>query len=459
MSRRGEVNYVQSLREITLTFGDNVMLVVLNKSISIQNIFARIGYYIENEHFQRTTTVPVIRITTFYKCSSVTGNSHLFTIPIDKEKYISFVEILDGQSKSAHYLLLKVAQYINPYCPLKQKYVEVIKQHEVHADQNDDFLNRVCSVSYDILGEKNITQKETDALCESVPIMTRHDDPVWVQGDSEISLAWSHSTHWETITQQFGACSDNTAWVVYDSYGIISAVNRVAEDMLIKSICNLTLIQDDRNPICTPKHIALLSGEAFQLAIIMVLKAILNRPKQTIKIIRQSFGPGNVFMHVSYDQLYNTKDSFHILKNTKLANRIGLSKTYLQIIRSIMGIVEGDQYFYVQNGQLLPNEPQISTIETVCKQLTSLQQIPQFDDLYQEKMNDIIQEMLDDIIFKISYDGEEMVITSDILPEHTILFSPCQEIEMNIANRVLYLAEKSPIIFSYVKLYKKSIKN
>lgn len=452
MSRKVELKHVETLREITLIFGNHVLLVVLDKKISIQNIFARIGYYTENEHFRRCSTIPPIRITTFYTCYSVIGNSYLFPLPIDEDKCISFLEIINAETKSAHYILLKVAEYLNPYCLQKQKYVEVIKEDEIRADQNDDFLNRVSRTSYDVLGEPNLEQTETNVLCESMPIMTQHDDPVWVPSQSDISLAWSHSIHWETVTQQFGTCSDNTAWVVYDSYQIITSANRVTEDMLVKSICNLTLIKDDENPICTPKHIALLPSEAFQLAIMMVLRAILNRPKQGIKIIRQSFGPGNVFMHVTYERLYDTKDLFHVLKNPKLASRIGLSKNYIQYITSIMGITEGNQYFYVQNAQLLQGEPQMSTIETVCRQLASLENLIQFEDLYQEKLSDLIQQMLRDVVFKVFYDGEEMVVTSDILPEHTILFSPCQEIEMNIANSVLFLAEKSPLIFSYVKL-------
>lgn len=450
-----DVNYVQSLREITLRFGDQVLLVVLNKNISIQNIFARIGYYIENEHFRRCTTIPSLHITTFYKCSSITGDSYLFTLPMDDDKCISFVEILDAQSKSAHYILLKVAKYVNPYCLQKEKYVEVIKQGEIRADQNDDFLNRVSKTSYDVLGETNLEQKETNVSCDSMPIRIQQDDPVWVPSDSDVSLAWTHRFHWETVTQHFGTCSDNTAWVVFDSYEIVASANRVAEDMLIKSICNLTLFKDDTNSICTPKPIALLPDEAFQLAIMMVLKAILNRPKQDIEIIRQSFGPGNVFMHITYEKLYNTTDAFHVLKNPKLATRIGLAKNYIQYITSIMGIKEEkNQYFYVQNAQLLLNEPQISTIETGCRQLVSLQNLAQFEDLYQEKLSDVIEQMLQDVVYKVSYNGQEMVVTSEILPEHTILFSPCQEIEMNIANSVIFLAERSPLIFSYVKLNK-----
>jgi len=454
MSSRIQVKYVQSLREITLIFGHNVLLLVINKTISIQNIFARIGYYKDDGCFIRTTTVPAVRITTFYKCSSITGESHLVTIHTDTDKVISFVEILDAQSKTAHYLLLKVAEYHNPYRPQKQKYVEVIRGNEVHENEND-FLNRVYNVSYDILGEENITEKETDDLCESLPIMTRQDDPVWVEGDSEISLAWSHNTHWKTTCSQFGVCTDKKGWVVCDSYELVSTMNRVAEDMLNKSICNLRLIQDETKTICTPKHIALSPNEALQLATVMVLKAIINRPKQEITIRRQSFGPGHVFMHIAYDHLYNTKDPFHVFKNTKLAKRIGVSDIYLETIRYIMGIEEENKCFYVQNGDLLPDEPHISTRQTAFNQLASLQKVQQFGGLYQDKIDDLVQEILDDVIFKVCYDGQEMVITSDVLPEHTILFAPHQEIEMSISNRVLYIAEKSPIIFSYVKLFKK----
>lgn len=445
---------MESIREITLTYSNDVLLVVVNKTISIQNIYARIGYYIDNEHFKRASIIPPTHISTFYKCTGITGDSHLFRIPIDKDKYISFVEILDGHSKAAHYLLLKVAQYHNPYCPEKHKYVEVIKRNEVQANKTDDFLNRVYSVSYDILGEENITQKQTDKACETIPIMTRQDDPVWVQGDSEISLVWCNKTHWENIYQNFGLCSNKTGWVVYDSYELISAMNTVAEDMLVKSICDLRLIQDDSNSICTPKPIALLSNEALQLVVIKVLKAIRNRPKRNTEIKRQCFGTGHVFMHISYEHLYNTEDFFHILKNDKLAKRVGISDAYLQHIRYIMGIEERKKHFYVQNGELLAHQPQLSSAKTVVRQLATLQQVQQFDDLYQEKMNGVIQEILDDIIFTISYEGGKMVITSDVLPEHTFLFSPPQDIEINIANRVVYIAETSPIIFSYVKLFR-----
>lgn len=256
------------------------------------NFFYRSGYYktFNETETQRIWCSKFSHVKRLFRCPNTLDDTTVFfpiVIDNDKKAKVVYIELIDQETESVNFIVLRSRSFLNPFRYTDEKYYEYhlvptepCRSTDVNLDESAVDIGDILQIlnagninidGYDVVGKKTSNDK-TDSvnvgknqaeddynydngtnnkfkntkLHELGHTSTPCDQFVWIKEVNQnkdvnciLGFIWLNEKHWKTVYKRFGEYKLDNAWPITDIFEIKQLRLQLRQVMLMSFLNNM----------------------------------------------------------------------------------------------------------------------------------------------------------------------------------------------------------------------------